>query len=119
MDEKIKTTVPIHIVGIAQGVKEGGILDWHIREVRVECFPNQIPDKIDIDVTDLNTHDFHSIKDLVLPEGVKVLDDGERNVVGITHAKAEVVAVEAVAEPTAATEPEVLTKGKKPEAEKA
>jgi large subunit ribosomal protein L25 len=119
MDEKIKTTVPIHIVGVAQGVKEGGILDWHIREVRVECFPNQIPDKIDIDVTDLNTHDFRSIKDLVLPEGVKVLDDGERNIVGITHAKAEVVAVEAVAEPTAVAEPELITKGKKPEAEKA
>jgi large subunit ribosomal protein L25 len=119
MDEKIKTTVPIHIVGVAQGVKEGGILDWHIREVRVECFPNQIPDKIDIDVTSLNTHDFRSIKDLVLPEGIRVLDDGERNIVGITHAKAEVVAVEAVVEPTAVAEPEVITKGKKPEAEKA
>ena len=117
MDEKIKTSVPIHIVGIAQGVKEGGILDWHIREVRVECFPNQIPDKIDIDVSGLNTHDFHCIKDLVLPEGVKVLDDGERNIVGITHAKAEVVAVEAVAAEPAVAEPEVMTKGKKPEAE--
>ena len=117
MDEKIKTTVPIHIVGIAQGVKEGGILDWHIREVRVECFPNQIPDKIDIDVSDLNTHDFRCIKDLPLPEGVRVLDDGERNIVGITHAKAEVVAVEAVVAEPAVAEPEVITKGKKPEAE--
>jgi large subunit ribosomal protein L25 len=116
MDEKIKTTVPIHIVGVAQGVKEGGILDWHIREVRVECLPNQIPDKIDLDVSALNTHDFLSIKDLVLPEGVKMLDDAERNIVGVTHAKAEVVAVEAVAEPVVA-EPEIITKGKKPEAE--
>src|SRR5881628_320416 len=46
MDEKIRTTVPVHIVGTAQGVKEGGILDWHIREVHIECFPNQIPDKL-------------------------------------------------------------------------
>src|SRR5215467_13778797 len=44
MDEKIRTTVPVHIVGTALGVKEGGILDWHIRELHIECLPGQIPD---------------------------------------------------------------------------
>lgn len=113
MDEKIRTTVPVHIVGTSIGVKEGGILDWHIREVHIECLPNQIPDRLDVDVTALGAHDFLCIKDLQLPEGVKVLDDPERNVVGVTHAKAEVAP--AVEEVAAVAEPEVITKGKKPE----
>lgn len=113
MDEKIRTTVPVHIVGTSIGVKEGGILDWHIREVHIECLPNQIPDRLDVDVTALGAHDFLCIKDLQLPEGVKVLDDPERNVVGVTHAKAEIVPV--VEEAAAVAEPEVLTKGKKTE----
>jgi large subunit ribosomal protein L25 len=119
MDEKIKTTVPVHIVGTAQGVKEGGILDWHIRDLHIECFPNQIPDKIDVDVTNLGSHDFLCVRDLQLPEGVKVMEDGDRNIVGVTQMKAEVVAVPEGAEAVAAVaEPEVITKGKKPEDEK-
>jgi large subunit ribosomal protein L25 len=116
MDELIRVTVPLHIVGTAIGVKEGGILDWHIREIHVECLPNQIPDKIDVDVSALGSHDFLRIADLKAPEGVKVLDEMDRNVVGITHAKVEVV--EPTAEAVAATaEPEVVAKGKKPESE--
>src|SRR5881409_534763 len=102
MDEKIRTTVPVHIIGTAQGVKEGGVLDWHIRDLHIECFPNQIPDKIDIDVTALGSHDFLCVRDLKLPEGVKVLEDGERNIVGVTHIKAEVVATPEGAEAVAA-----------------
>jgi large subunit ribosomal protein L25 len=116
MDEKIRTTVPVHIVGTAIGVKEGGILDWHIREVHIECLPNQIPDKVDVDVSALGAHDFLCVRDLQLPEGVEVLEAPERNVVGVAQAKAEVVAPEA--EAAAVAEPEVITKGKKPEDEK-
>ncbi len=98
-------------------MKEGGILDWHIRELHIECFPNQIPDKIDVDVTALGSHDFLCVRDLKLPEGVKVMEDLDRNIVGVTHMKAEVVATPEGAEAVAATpaEPEVITKGKKPE----
>src|SRR5438477_7952178 len=53
MDEVVRVTVPVHIVGMAIGVKEGGILDWQVRDLHVECLPNAIPDKIDIDVTPL------------------------------------------------------------------
>lgn len=116
MDEKIKTTVPVHIVGTAAGVKEGGILDWHIREVHIECLPNQIPDKIDVDVTALGSHEFLCVRDLQLPEGVKVLEDPERNIVGVTHAKAEAAPAEGEAG-AAPAEPEVISKGKKTEEE--
>lgn len=111
MDEKVKVTIPVHVKGTAIGVKEGGLLDFQVRELHVECLPAAIPDSIDVDVTALGSHDYFRIKDLKLPEGVKVLDDPERVVVGVTHAKAEVteVAAEAVATPA---EPEVIKKGK-------
>jgi large subunit ribosomal protein L25 len=116
MDEVIRVSVPLHIVGTAIGVKEGGILDWHIREIHVECLPNQIPDRIDVDVSALGNHDFLRISDLTVPEGVKVLDDLDRNIVGVTQAKVE--AVEPTADAAAAAaEPEVVAKGKKPEAD--
>jgi len=108
MDEKVKVTVPVHTTGTAKGVKEGGLLDFQIRELHVECLPNQIPDTIDVDITELGGHDYFRIKDLKLPEGVRVLDDPERVVVGVTYARAEVS--EATAEATA--EPEIIKKGK-------
>jgi large subunit ribosomal protein L25 len=110
MDEKVRVTIPVHLSGTAKGVKEGGgMLDFQVRELHIECLPNAIPDSIDVDVTPLTGHDYYRIKDLTLPEGVKVLDDPERVVVGITHAKAE--AVEAT-EAAAVAEPEVIKKGK-------
>jgi large subunit ribosomal protein L25 len=115
MDELVRTTVPVHIVGTSIGVKEGGLLDFQLRDLHIECFPNAIPDSIDVDVTELAHHEYVRIKDLKLPEGVKVLEDAERVVVGVTHAKVEAADVTA-AEPAVA-EPEVIKKGK-PEEEK-
>jgi large subunit ribosomal protein L25 len=115
MDEVVRVTIPVHVTGTAIGVKEGGLLDFQVRDLHVECLPNAIPDSIDVDVTALAHHDYLRIKDLTLPEGVKVLDDPERVVVGVTHAKAE--AAEPVAEAAAVAEPEVIKKGK-PEEEK-
>lgn len=117
MDEMIKVTVPVHINGTAIGVKEGGLLDWQVRELHIETLPTSIPDTIEVDVTELGSHDYLRVKDLKMPEGSRVLDDPERVVVGVTHAKAEVLP-ETVAEAAAAVaEPEVIKKGK-PEEEK-
>ena len=118
MDEVIRTTVPVHVNGTAQGVKDGGLLDFQVRDLHVECLPNAIPDRIDIDISGLGMHQYIRISELKLPDGVKVLDDPERVVVGVTHQKAEVVetpeAVAAAAEAVPA-EPEVIARGKKPE----
>jgi large subunit ribosomal protein L25 len=119
MGEKVRVTVPVHLNGTAIGVKEGGLLDWQVRELHIETLPTSIPDSIEVDVQPLGSHDYYRIKDLHLPEGVKVLDDPERVVVGVTHARAEVsevAATEAVAAAVPA-EPEVIKKGK-PEEEK-
>jgi large subunit ribosomal protein L25 len=119
MDEKVRLPIPVHLTGTAIGVKEGGLLDFQVRDLHIECLPNQIPDAINVDITDLGMHKYLRVSDLQLPEGVRVLDDPDRVVVGVTHARAEVTEAAApVAEEGAApAEPEVISKGKKTEEE--
>jgi large subunit ribosomal protein L25 len=111
MDEVVRLTIPVHLSGSSIGVKEGGILDWQMRELHVECLPNAIPDTIEVDITNLGAHQQVRISDLTLPEGVKVDEDPHRVIVGVTTARAEVVAEVAAVEP-GAVEPEVVKKGK-------
>jgi large subunit ribosomal protein L25 len=111
MDEVVRLTIPVHLTGSSIGVREGGILDWQMRELHVECLPNAIPDTIEVDISNLGAHQQVRISDLQLPEGVKVDEDPHRVIVGVTTARAEVVAEVAAAEPGAA-EPEVAKKGK-------
>jgi large subunit ribosomal protein L25 len=118
MDEAVRVTIPVHVTGTAIGVKEGGLLDTQVRELHVECLPNAIPDSVEVDVSELAMHKYLRISDLKLPEGVKVLDDPDRVVVGVTHLRAEVVEVVApVEEGAVPAEPEVIARGKKPEEE--
>jgi large subunit ribosomal protein L25 len=121
MDEVIKVTIPVRVNGTALGVKEGGVLDFQVRELHVECLPNAIPDSIDVDVSNLGTHDYVRVSDLALPQGVKVLDDPERVVVGVTQirAEAEPTPAEGVAVAAEPAEPEVIKKGKVETAEEA
>src|SRR5881275_1342453 len=67
MDEVVRVTVPVHIVGTAIGVKEGGILDWQVRELHVECLPNAIPDSIEVDTSSLGIHEYIHVRDLTIP----------------------------------------------------
>ena len=112
MDEVVRLTIPVHLTGSSIGVKEGGILDWQMRDLHVECLPNAIPDKIDVDITNLGLHQQVRISDLNLPEGVKVEEDAHRVIVGVTTARAEVVPEAAAAVEPGAAEPEVAKKGK-------
>jgi large subunit ribosomal protein L25 len=81
--EKVKVEVPVSLVGTAIGVKEGGLLDFAMHALAVECLPNQIPPHIDVDVTDLAIgHSIH-VGDLNLPAGIKVLDDAKSSIVSV------------------------------------
>src|ERR1043165_144261 len=111
MDEVVRVTVPVHVVGTAAGVKEGAILDCQVRDLHVECLPNAIPDKIDIDVTALGIHEYQRVSDLKLPEGVKVLEDPGRFAVAVTKGRPGWVKP-AVLREAAPAEPEVIKKGK-------
>lgn len=96
LDEKIHVHVPVAIVGTAAGVKSGGLLDVVKHSFDVECLPALIPDHIVVDVTDLAIgHSIH-VGDLVLPVGVKVLDDPRASIVSVLgRAKEEAASEEA------------------------
>ena len=83
MTEKLRVTVPVVLKGTAIGVKEGGLLDLAHHELHVECLPGNIPDHIEIDITALKVaHSIH-VSELVLPEGVKILDNPKTPVVSV------------------------------------
>ena len=83
LTEKVRVEVAISLVGTPIGVKEGGLLDFAMHAVEVECLPNLIPGHIDVDVTDLTIgHSIH-VGDLKLPAGVKVLEDSRASIVSV------------------------------------
>lgn len=83
MSEKLRITVPVVLKGTAAGVKEGGLLDLAHHELHVECLPNNIPDHINIDISELKiAHSIH-VSEIVLPEGVKILDNPKTPVVSV------------------------------------
>ena len=113
--QKIEVTVPLHLVGEPIGVKERqGVLEQIIREIEIRCEPRQIPDSLDVDVTNLDVHDLLHVSDIAVGEGVEILTDPEQVIatVGIVKEEAE-PAVPAEGEEPA--EPEVIGKGKKEE----
>jgi large subunit ribosomal protein L25 len=111
MDRVLEVTVPIEVVGEAEGVKlGGGIMDIVTRAIEISCLPGDIPESIKVDVTGLKINAYVRVKDLPQDPKVKVVTDGEVVVVTIVPPiKEEVAPVEA---PAAATEPEVIKKGK-------
>jgi large subunit ribosomal protein L25 len=115
LTEKIKVKVPLHDKGEAIGVKrDGGVLEHMLWELEVECLPTQIPERIDVDIANLEMGQDIFVKDIPAPEGVKVLEDPEAIVCSVKAPKEEVPAEEAAAEEI--TEPEVIGE-KKPEEE--
>ncbi|MCI0616112.1 50S ribosomal protein L25/general stress protein Ctc [bacterium] len=118
MDEVLEVDVPLEVIGEAYGVKtEGGLLDIVHRELRVECLPADIPENIEVDVTELKIGDHIRVKDLKISEKIKILDDPETVVVAVEHPRAEEPVATAVPATEAEQEPEVIKKGKAVEAE--
>jgi len=108
MDQKVRVVVPIELTGTAFGVKtEGGFLDFVNREVHVECLPGQIPAHIEFDVTDLHVGQHVEARELTLPEGVVLLDEPDRVIAALGHARTD-----ATTEVEATAEPEVIKKAK-------
>jgi large subunit ribosomal protein L25 len=120
MDVALRVTVPIHVKGEARGVKvDGGILELIMRAVEVECLPGDIPERIDIDVSELGLNGALRVSDLPTSEKVKILEGAEQVVVHVVSVKEEVAATPGAAVAAegeaAPAEPEVAKKGKKEE----
>lgn len=81
LDKPMEIGVQLEFTGTAAGVTLGGILQPIMRQIEVRCLPADIPRHISLDVSKLNIGDALHVKDLVLPEGVKCLEDMEAPVV--------------------------------------
>jgi len=88
---KVEVAIPIELVGKAEGVKSGGILQQIERELEVRCMPLEIPDRIEVDVSILEIGDSIHIKDIAVPEGTEVLSSGEKAMVTVLSPIAEEV----------------------------
>ena len=111
--QKIEVTVPLHLVGEPIGViDEGGMLEQIIREIEIECQPRDIPEAINVDVSNLHVHDVLHVSDIPPIEGVEILETPETVIATIGIVKEEPVAAPVIEE-GAPAEPEVIGKGKK------
>lgn len=118
MDKVLQVKVPITTKGEAKGVKEqGGIFEFVLREVEVECLPVDIPEQITIDITNLELNASVRVSALPVSPRVKILSEPELVVAHIITPRAEKVEEAATVEAAAAAEPEVIKKGKAEEGE--
>lgn len=84
-DELLRSTVPLELVGVAPALELGGMLNQLLESLDVECFPRDLPESIAVDVSVLaDVHAHISVSDLVVPEGVTVLNDPDEAVVQVT-----------------------------------
>jgi large subunit ribosomal protein L25 len=74
-DATVELVVPLNIVGTAVGVKAGGVMEQMMTELKISCTRDLIPETIDINVDDFDAGSNLHVRELVLPKGVKVLDD--------------------------------------------
>jgi large subunit ribosomal protein L25 len=91
MDQKIKISIPVVTTGQAAGVEEGGVLQLVRHEVEIFCFPNNIPESLEVDVTDMNIGDSRHIDAVSIDESFELVDESNFTVVTILSPKAEEV----------------------------
>jgi large subunit ribosomal protein L25 len=124
MDRTLRVTIPVTVKGEPKGVKQqGGILEFIRREIEIECLPTDIPEHIEIDVSELMLHQGVRVRDIAADAKWKSVSDAELMLVHVILPKAEEAAATPEATAAAATatpaEPEVIKKGKKEEEEDA
>jgi large subunit ribosomal protein L25 len=107
-DEVIHVDVPVQLVGESHGVKEGGVIEHHAWEVRVECLPGDVPESIAADISSLGIGDSLRVSDLKVPHGATITTNQDEVVVSVVTpqvlAVEEEVAEEEVAEGEEAAE---------------
>jgi large subunit ribosomal protein L25 len=111
MDDTIQAEVPLEPVGTANGVKNfGGLLEQSLRVLTLECLPRDLPDRITVDISQLNIGDSIHVRDIQLPSGVTAKVPADLTAFSVLAPVVEEVPV--VAEAEAAAGPEVITEKK-------
>jgi large subunit ribosomal protein L25 len=101
----LRARVSVHVHGSPIGVREGGILESPLHDIEVECLPKDLPERIDVDISDLKVNQSIHVRDLALGSGVRLISGGDQVVALVKFAKAETAPV--TEEEAAAPEAEV------------
>ncbi len=115
--ETFQLEVPVQLRGTPVGIKEGGIVQHLIHKLEIECLPKDIPQRVEIDITNLKIGDSVHVKDLKI-ENITILNTEDSVIVAVSHPKLEKEPeVEGAAAAEEPTEPEVIGRGKAEEEE--
>jgi large subunit ribosomal protein L25 len=121
MDRALRVTIPVVVKGEPKGVKQqGGILEFIRREIEIECLPGDIPEHVEIDVSELMVHQGVRVRDLPAHPKWNAVSDADLMLVHVILPKAKEAPAAgdaAAAAPATPAEPEVIKKGKKEEVE--
>jgi large subunit ribosomal protein L25 len=111
-DVAIQVDVPIHLTGESVGVNEGGVVEHHLWELRIECLPANVPESIQADISNLAIGDSLHVSDLRIPQHLTVLTPEDETIVSVVPPPVLEVPEEAAPE-------EELPEGEVPEGEEA
>jgi large subunit ribosomal protein L25 len=109
INQVLRAHVPLHVFGSPAGVRNGGIFESPLHAIEVECLPRDLPERISVDVSNLDVNQSIHVRDLGLGDGVRLISGADQVVALVKFAKAEEsgpVAEEAVAEPVDAKKAE-------------
>jgi large subunit ribosomal protein L25 len=121
--EKVKLEVPVRLVGVAPGVKEGGIMEHLRHDVEIRCIPSKIPEALDLEISQMDIGDSVTVADLQVPEDIEILTDAAATIASVVPPaviKVEEEVVEEVEEEGVVeekAEPEVVGRGRPAEEE--
>ena len=117
MKQAITTSIQVHFVGEAPGVKSGGVMMHNLSSVQIESLPSALPEYLEADISGLEVGDSIHVRDLVVPKGVTILDAEDEIVASVVPPAKSIEEEEAEAAEagTVVAEPEVI--GEKPDKE--
>jgi large subunit ribosomal protein L25 len=100
----LRAHVSLHLIGNPVGVREGGVLESPLHEVEVECLPKDLPERLDVDISELKVNQSIHVRDIKLGEGVRLISNEDQVVALVKYAKEETAAAAEEAEPAAAAQ---------------
>ncbi|MDR0684486.1 MAG: 50S ribosomal protein L25 [Spirochaetaceae bacterium] len=89
MGKLLRARVSVHINGNPIGVREGGILETPLHDIEVECFPKDLPERVNVDISNLGVNQSIHVRDLALGDGVKLISAEDQVVALVKFAKSE------------------------------
>lgn len=89
LTQKLTITVPIHLVGEAEGVKAGGVVQQQTREVEVRCMPTDIPQGFHLDISTMNIGDTKTVADIEISEEIELLTPEDEVVISVLMPRLE------------------------------